>query len=1203
MLQPLLLLLALGGTPAQSAGVDQALAEQRDLPSYAARLTSAQAQSRAGQRFFKGQGAVEQAFPELAGGDWLDPAWLSGRLALLDQAARARALESRTEFGEVDARTARRLVQARDRALTAEESADALQRRLLLSMEALLREYPGVQRASLQQGLEGLAQERQLRNAAWEASEDPAERAVLIEEIARLDQERARVEQLQGALLAMAIQPKARLDLSPEIQSLSDPLRAPFAARRITATLPLSDGSAQEPLLDWLEAQRLQGEQAEPLAVGAVEELEAALAQVDARLSEAGTDPVSQAWAALDVQEQARLQDCLTRSQIWLEEQDQVDEEQFKSLEQAETARQEADQAQALAQDEAQRWVAQVLTSVADDYDSAAAHKVRLDEQEESYETQVADFQKQLDDLNIDLVAAQGLSVLGGEREAGVDKVYADLRALVKQLREEAVESGKTTKQREELGAQIRREAQASRAQLALDRDKVDRVADATERIKVQERLDTWNEVLVQMDKIAAREEAKAFEHQVQVVSLLEEAKDFRAEIRGEVSAAQRIKDREGLFEELKLELQVVVPRLFSLGSERFVTLRQNLGTVGFWGSLIWGLLKLALGVVIWQMIRGRVGQLSERLLNERAKDQRTLERKATLQMLEPMTLAMRALLDLVVVWLFLKPVQELSPESGLILLVVVQVLLFRAFVRFYALAVAKHPSTRPALVRASQKGFDLGERTVRFLVGWLIARQFVSYLSLELLNADALHTVLMIGFSAVFLGLCLLLLHGWEPTLRELMRRQGGDDRIRNVLTSEPAQPVLTQWARAAADLVLLSSAWLWRQLQSKAGESGPLGRALNLFYRYSMSDKQEEESTAQPIPESLVSAILAPETVVPVPRPSLDEVFYKALSSWEVNESQGTLALVGDRGMGRGTWLDVVCKDLAGRGLGVRRMEMQQRILSEDEMILWIAQQLDLPNCTDLDGLEAALLERPASVLVIEHAEDAFLRQVGGFAAMRALFEIVGRLGEKHFWLLTFHLPAWAYLSRLQRLLKVHLFHHVLEVPPMTESQLRALVVGRTQAAGFRVDFNALVRGGALSGDVEGELERATVAFFRVLGEASLGNPAVAMRLWAESLKVTEEGVVQVRMGKALREDLAEGLGEPELFLLSAIRMQDGLNEAELGSVNNMNAAAVRSSLQVLRGRGLLERGGGRLQVNLRQQARITRTLWRRNLLDWRT
>ena len=1202
MLQPLLLLFALGGAPVFSAGVDQALAEQRDLPSYAARLASAQAQARAGERFYKGQGGVEQAFPELAGGDWLDPAWLSGRLALLDQAARARATESRADFGEVDARTAKRLSQARDRALAAEEKADGLQRRLLLSMEALLREYPGVQRAALQQSLETLAQERQLRNAAWGSSKDPVEKARLIEEIARLDQERARVEQLQGLLLAIAILPSARLDLSSEVQSLSDPLRAPFAARRITAALPLSDGSAQEPLLDWLETQRQARESQEPLPIGSVEEIQQALADVDARLSQAASDPVSQAWAALDVVEQARLQDCLSRSELALLERDQADEEQFKSLEQAESAREEADQAQAQAQDEAQRWVAQVLTSVADDYDQAAAHKARLDQAEAQYERDVTAFQESLLTLGADLESAMSLSVLGGEREVAVDKVYGKLRSLVQKLREHAIQSGKNTKEREELAAQIRREAQASRTQLALDGRKLDQIRDLTQRAKVQERLDTWNEVLVQMDKIAAREEAKAFEHQVAVISLLEQAKDLRASMRGEISQDQRQRDRSVLFGELNLELRVVVPRLLSLGSARFGTLQQNLRSVGFWGSLIWGLLKLALGVVIWQMIRGRVAQLSERLLNERAKDQRTLERTGTLQLLEPMALALRALLDFAVVLLLRGPVQELSPEFGLVLLVALQVLLFRALVRLYALAVAKHPSTRPALVRASQKGFDLGERTLRFLTGWLIARQFVSYVSLELLNADALHTLLMMGFSFVLVAMCLMLLHSWEPTLRELMRRQGGDDRIRSMLTSEPAQPRLTQWARAAADLVLLSSAWLWRQLQSRAGENGPLGRALNLFYRYSMSDKQEEVSTGQPVSEEFIRAILEPEVVVPVARPALDEVFYKALASWQAGESQGTLALVGDRGMGRGTWLEVVCKDLAERGLGVRRMQMNERILSEDALVLWIAKELDLPDCTDLDSLEAALLERPASVLVIESGEEAFLRQVGGFAAMRALFEIVGRLGEKHFWLITFHLPAWAYLSRLQRLLKVHLFHHVLEVPPMTESQLRKLVVGRSQVAGFRVDFSALVRGGALSGDVEGELERATVAFFRVLGEASLGNPAVAMRLWAESLKVTEEGVVQVRMGKALREDLVDGLGEPELFLLSAIRMQDGLSEAELSTVNNMNAAAVRSSLQVLRGRGLLERQRERLQVNLRQQARITRTLWRRNLMDWR-
>ncbi len=1200
MLQHLLLLFALGGTPAHSAGVDQALAEQRELPSYAARLASAQAQVRAGERYFEGQGALERAFPELAGGDWLDPAWLSGRLALLDQAARARALESRAELGEVDARTAERLTQARSRALAAEEKADALRRRSLLSMEALLWEYPGMQRASLEQEL---TEARAERTQAWHATEDAAERSRLIEEVARLDQERARLEQLQGALLTIAIQPNAQLDLGPELQGLSDPLRAPFAARRITSALLLSDGTAEPVLLAWLDGQRQRFESEEPLPVQDVDALQAAIAVLDARLSQAGTDPISQAWTLLDAVERSRIQDCLTRSENLLLEQDEADDEQFKNLEQAETARQEADQAQALALDEAQRWVAQVLTSVADDYDLAAGHKARLDAQESGYQEQLTGFQSQLDTLSADLAIARGLSVLGGERQAAVDAVYTKVRASVQELRRQAIESGQITREREELAAQIRREAQASRTQLAMDRDRVESVPVAAQRVKVQERLDTWNEVLVQMDKIAIREEAKAFEHQVQVVSMLENAKELRAGTRVDIGVGQRQQDRSQLFGELSLELRVVVPRLLSLGSERLLTLQQNLRSVGFWGTLIWGLLKLSAGLVIWQMIRVRVAQLCERLLNERAKNQRSLEGAATLQMGEPLALALRALLDLVVVCVLRSPVQEFSPESGLLLLVAVQVLLFRSLVRLYALAVAKHPSTRPALIHGSQKGFDLGERTLRFLLGWLIARQFVSYLSLDLLNADALHTLLMMGFSALLLGLCLMLLHSWEPTLRELMRRQGGLDRIRNMLTTEPAQPVLTQWARALADLVLLSSAWVWRQLQSRAGENSPLGRALNLFYRYSMSDKQEEESGGEPIPASLASAILSPETVDPVHRPDLDQVFYNALNSWQAKESQGTLALVGDRGMGRGTWLKGVCSELAQRGLGVRRMTLNRRILSENELILWIAEELDLPQCADLNELEAALLLRPASILVIEHAEDAFLRQVGGFSAMQALFELVGRLGEKHFWLLTFHLPAWAYLSRLQRLLKVHLFHHVLEVPSMTESQLRRLVVGRTQAAGFRVDFNALVRGGALSGDVDGELERATVAFFRVLGEASLGNPAVAMRLWAESLKLTEQGVVQVRMGKALREDLAEGLGEPELFLLSAIRMQDSLSEDELASVNNMNAAAVRSSLQVLRGRGFLERGRSRLRVNLRQQARITRTLWRRNLLDWRT
>ena len=89
---------------------------------------------------------------------------------------------------------------------------------------------------------------------------------------------------------------------------------------------------------------------------------------------------------------------------------------------------------------------------------------------------------------------------------------------------------------------------------------------------------------------------------------------------------------------------------------------------------------------------------------------------------------------------------------------------------------------------------------------------------------------------------------------------------------------------------------------------------------------------------------------------------------------------------------------------------------------------------------------------------------------------------------------------------------------------------------------------------------------------------------------------------MGHALNESRLTGLAEADLFVLAALRMQDGLTETELIEVNNMRPGQVRASLQVLRGRGLLDIEGDCFQIPARQQATVTRTLQHRNFLDWR-
>ncbi|MED5371278.1 MAG: hypothetical protein VX899_09705 [Myxococcota bacterium] len=1198
MIQILLLIFTLASPPLAAQGLDQALAEQRDLPSYAARAATAKARSSAAQRFYAGKAPVEAAFPELSGGDWLDPAWLAGQLSRLDQAARLRAVEARAPLGELDARTQRQLSAARTRALDAEESADAAERRLLLSVQALLEQHPALTRSHLADAIESLEMARAVQAERW-AQADAADQPALAASLAALDAERAAYAKLGDRIVGLAVLPGASLEL--DASALQDPVRAPFAAQRLSLLLPLSDGSVQEPLLGWIEDQRASMQASPPLDIAAPADLEAQIGAVEDRLAQRTEEPVSQAWAALDSLELARLQDAYQRSLEAAEAQQAQDAETLKALDADNQARREADEARSAATDQQARWVAQVLTSVADDHDRATSDNDKLEEHSDAAAELLSGLRTDLTEAKSDVVQARAKSALAGDRQEAIDQAYAELRGQVGLLRRAAISAADSVTDRQEIAAAIRRQVEGSRAQLELDRERVQEMAEGPERAKVTERLKTWDEVLQAMETIASLEETRAFEHQTQVVELLEQAKAERRELRGEISAAERANDRAALVDELRLEFKVVVPRLVSTSDSRLGHLRENLRSLSFWGTLAWGLLRFGLFVLIWRWLRDRLPTITQRVIDLRAREQHRVERQATERLQLPLASASRALLDLLVVGALLRPMEAFFPEAALLMLGWWQFLLLRFLVRLYHLLVARNPANRPALAHVSEAGFTLGERTLRLLAGWGILRQFVGFLTLDLLKADALHRLTMMGFTAALIVLVLVLLHAWEPTLRSMLRRQGGDDRIRAFLTSEPAQPTLTRWIRATADLLLLGSAALWGLLQSKATEGSALGRALNVFYRYSMSDKPEAEAELRPVPESLRAAILEPADPEPVPRPELDEIFYKALGAWERDEAQGTMALVGDRGAGHGTWLESVAKELASRGLGLRRMAIERRILSERDLVCWLADSLELGECVDLETLEARLKDRPKTVFIIEAGERAFLRKVGGFEGMRALFEVVGRMGDQHFWVVCFHLPAWAYLSRLERLLKVHLFHHVVEVPQMTESQLRKLVVSRTQAAGYQVDFTALVRGGALSGDQDGELERATVAFFRVLGEASLGNPAVALRLWVESLRVVDDGHVQVRMGSAVAEDLAKDLGQAELFVLSAVRMQNSLSEAELGMVNNMPPAAVRGSLQVLRGRGLVT-SSGQVQVPLRAQAKVTRTLWRRNLLDWR-
>jgi len=168
------------------------------------------------------------------------------------------------------------------------------------------------------------------------------------------------------------------------------------------------------------------------------------------------------------------------------------------------------------------------------------------------------------------------------------------------------------------------------------------------------------------------------------------------------------------------------------------------------------------------------------------------------------------------------------------------------------------------------------------------------------------------------------------------------------------------------------------------------------------------------------------------------------------------------------------------------------------------------------------------------------------------------------------------------------------------MGPGQLQTLTLKRMELLGLETDFSPLLRANPFGAEPEVELERTRNAFYRLLAEASSGNPAVALQMFAQCLSPgPEEGVLRVHMADVLALGTVSALAEADLFTLVALRTQDVLDEQELVAVTNMSPATVRNTVKHLQQRGLVREDAGRVTIPQSELPAVTRTLRRRHFL----
>ena len=1215
-----------------------AAAKLEEIPAWNARTESALAQVTLARAYFAAEEPLDVAFPALRGAPLHLQGWLDASLAEQRKRETSRARERVSPVPAFDSpsRVSRWSV-ARERALDAEDLADSFQRRLLLGLGALATDHPELAGDGYAAARGELEAQIVALDVASRGLEDGPERARVLAELSSAHRDLTRINETVEAVRWRSTVPLAPSPLDPEeIAALADRKTARAAVERLERLRPvlLPEEAAQvdEALLLWMkrealpaarrEAESLGGDEARPSGLDELTDRAAALEQQHERtVGELSSLPelahneapglrrrllsmrVEHATVLLEASE-GQIE-ALTRQK---RKESEAREATSQARERAEAAQKEAAAAASRATDVRSKRVAAALQMVADAEKAAEDAWAATQAFEETFAMYQSEWSTEITSVEQELAAIEDLAgSIGSRRRIRITEAWENLHRLLTLLRQASLESVQSLRAVEGTHEVVRLTTLEQEIEVEALRSFAGDLPVGVARTTAYQAVGTWELALSARKQAVEQHLIRAAEQRESSFAALRTLKQHRAELRGLVPARERVQTS-SLFWDIELELRLFVPNLRTL-------LRQRLSAVTHLPALLmdpaelmslvvgsfWMLLVLFVG--LWG--RARLPRLVEPAVLRLADQETQLFQRDFAPLVAPVTVVAVAAIDLVVLSLLLGPVRERLPELAIVLVVVRIAILFRLIDGVFRLAVAPACELRPVLIGVRVEAWPLVARAERLLILWLLIGTLFQYVLGEVVGAEALAWLAAQVFLFAFLGLTLFLLHLAEPHVRIAVTGSVPDSPLKSIIAGGDGSGFFFRAPRAGAGLVLLGALRSWQLLQGNVDEGSVLGRMLNVVNRRRLTHKEEEERFL-PLPEDMEQRLGKPVSEAAAPRlyPSTLEEIDAAVEAWVAERTRGITLLVGDRGQGKHVlalrWAESASEK---HELALRSARLVGRAVSESTLFIYLARLLQLDDVHDEASFQHAIKQLPPTLFVIEELENAFLRRVGGFAALRALFRTLTASCEKHFWMLSMHAPAWRLIERVGTVVNPNSFRSVVALPRLGGAEIESFLVERMSDAGLEPDFGPLSSSTA-AGQPKAEEARTAEAFFRLLAEASGGNPGVAVALWTGSLSrpedpMTPESHLRVRLPEIISNPQLPPLSDPALLTLAAVRVHAGLTVSEIVQVNNMEPDLVQSTVQVLDNLGLLDRVGSRFRIEMSVLVSVTRLLRRRHFV----
>jgi len=483
----------------------------------------------------------------------------------------------------------------------------------------------------------------------------------------------------------------------------------------------------------------------------------------------------------------------------------------------------------------------------------------------------------------------------------------------------------------------------------------------------------------------------------------------------------------------------------------------------------------------------------------------------------------------------------------------------------------------------------ELRLRSLRVIAAWLVLLGLGLNIAEYFSGRSTLYAWTWSAFRLLAAPIALLLLHWWRGPIFERLENDASEFSRAGILLEHRSG--LRSYLGAVEALVLLAvrAVWDWLIQTVLRIDEGRAVVSLVLGREIGTGSAADERGGTEPIEPELTRQIvdMAGDPVDSASRQSLDRLVELA----EGNRMSAVMVTAA-RGGGKSHLLHRMAERLGDRMILVQCLPG-----GIDFLRAAIADQLDLRAGWSSEELDARIVERELEAIGVDDMHRLVRPVMGGQAGLVQYSEIVRSLRSQVLWCGSADRRTWEFIRTAGS--EIARVQEVIEVGPWSESEIGALVDRRCNVLELELDFSELElprEVGDISNAPTGD--QARFGFHRLLWQASEGNPGIALRYLADSLRRRADGTLVVRRPALPTADDLDHLGLTMLLLLRALVRYAQPSSEDLAATLRISESEVGNLLVAARTAGWIEELEGRYRVTWRWLPAVLRILVRKNL-----